>query len=282
MVDTGIYYRISRRHQIVFLVLSHLLKSSINTVILVPKLYIVNCLDMLKIPDNIRSKFKHHCFPAELILSVVYMKCRFSLSYRDLEELISMRDVSVDHATIQRWVYKFISLIADNVKKRRKRVHGSWRVDETYIKIKGKWCYLYRAVDKYGDTIDFLLRKNRNKAAARAFFKKAFRSSGHPHRIVMDKSGANKAAIDDINKEFDLDDQIEVLQVKYLNNILEQDHRFIKKRTNPMLGFKNFNSARKTICGIENIRIIQKGQIIDINNNHNTYQNFCSLMNNCA
>ena len=122
---------------------------------------------MLKIPDNIRSKFKHHCFPAELILSVVYMKCRFSLSYRDLEELISMRDISVDHATIQRWVYKFVSLIADNVKKRRKRVHGSWRVDETYIKIKGKWCYLYRAVDKYGDTIDFLLRKNRNKAAAR-------------------------------------------------------------------------------------------------------------------
>ena len=147
----------------------------------------------------------------------VYMKCRFSLSYRELEEIMSMRGVKVDHATLQRWVYKFAPLISERVKKRKKPVSSSWRMDETYIKVNGNWCYLYRAVDKYGNTIDFMLRKKRDKVAAKSFFKKILRSHGNPDKIVMDKSGSNKSAIDSINSELDEDNQIEVLQVKYLS-----------------------------------------------------------------
>jgi len=118
--------------------------------------------------------FKGHCFPKVVILQAVYFKLRFSLSYRDVEELLSIRGVAVDHATIQRWVYKFTPLIEVAFNKRRKAVGISWRMDETYIKVKGEWMYLYRAVDKEGKTVDFLLTKKRNKPAAHKFLIKAF------------------------------------------------------------------------------------------------------------
>jgi putative transposase len=101
--------------------------------------------------------FKGHCFPKKVILQAVYFKLRFSLSYRDVEELLTIRGVKVDHATIQRWVYKFTALIEAGLKKREKSVGSNWRMDETYIKVKGKWVYLYRAVDKEGKTVDFIL-----------------------------------------------------------------------------------------------------------------------------
>ena len=113
--------------------------------------------------------FKGHCFPKVVILQAVYFKLRFSLSYRDVEELLSIRGVSVDHATIQRWVYKFTPLIEVSFKKRRKAVGMSWRMDETYIKVKGEWVYLHRAVDKEGKTVDFLLTKRRNKLPGHKF-----------------------------------------------------------------------------------------------------------------
>src|SRR5688500_18203861 len=106
--------------------------------------------------------FKGYCFPKEIILHAVYFKLSFSLSYRDVEELLSIRGVVVDHATIQRWVYKFTPLIENTFRKRKKQVGNSWRMDETYIKIKGEWMYLYRAVDREGNTLDFLLTKRRN------------------------------------------------------------------------------------------------------------------------
>ena len=135
-------------------------------------------------------------------------------------------------------------------------------MDETYVKVMGEWSYLYRAVDSNGDTVDFLLRKNRDKAAARAFFRKSFKSNGRPEKVAIDGSAANKSALEELNKNVPEDQKIVIMQSKYLNNIVEQDHRFIKKRTKPMLGFKSFESARKTISGIENIRMIQKGQIL--------------------
>ena len=141
-------------------------------------------------------------------------------------------------------------------------VNGSWRMDETYIKLNGRWVYLYRAVDKEGGTIDFLLRSKRDALAAKAFFTKAFKENGRPDTVVIDKSGSNKAALDSFNRDVLQEEKIEIRQIKYLNNIAEQDHRFIKKRTKPMLGFKNFHCAHTTISGIENIRMIQKGQII--------------------
>jgi putative transposase len=101
---------------------------------------------MLKIAPKHKSRFKHHCSSPEFIMLVVYMKCRFSLSYREIEELLEIRGGKVDHATVARWVYKFTPLIDQKIRKRKRAVSGSWRMDETYIKVGGKWCYLYRAV----------------------------------------------------------------------------------------------------------------------------------------
>ena len=208
----------------------------------------------------------------------VYMKCRFSLSYRDLEEMASIRGAQIDHATLQRWVIKFVPLIDAAVRKRKKPVGNSWRMDETYIKVNGVWVYLYRAVDSLGNTIEFLLRKHRDAAAAKAFFRKAFKYNGYPEKVTIAKSGSNISALKAANQDLPEDKQIEVRQVKYLNNIVEQDHRFIKKRTKPSIGFKSFRSAKITITGIENIRIIQKGQIIESNDNLSTFENFKMLM----
>jgi len=138
--------------------------------------------------------------------------------------------------------------------------------------------YLYRAVDKEGNTIDFLLRAKRDTVAAKAFFRKAFKENGRPDKVTVDKSGSNKAALDCCNTDVLKEDEIVIRQVKYLNNMIEQDHRFIKKRTRPTLGFKNFYSARETISGIENIRMIQKGQIIGQTASQSSFSNFANLM----
>ena len=189
-----------------------------------------------------------------------------------------IRGIKIDHATLQRWVMKFVMLIDERVRKNKKPVGSSWRMDETYIKINGAWMYLYRAVDSLGNTIDFLLRKHRDAVAAKAFFRKAFKNNGYPQKVTIDKSGSNISALNAANKDLPEDQKIEVRQIKYLNNIVEQDHRFIKKRTKPMLGFKSFHSAKMTITGIENIRMIQKGQITGANDNVSVFKNFVTLM----
>ena len=230
------------------------------------------------ISPKLLKYFKGFCSSPEIIMLFVYMKCRFSLSYRDLEELASIRGATIDHSTLQRWLIRFVPLIDQAIRKRKKPNGGSWRMDETYIKINGKWVYLYRAVDSYGNTIEFLLRKYRDAAAAKAFFRKAFRNNGIPDKVTIDKSGSNTCALNELNEGLPEEQKIQIRQIKYLNNIIEQDHRFIKKRTKPMLGFKSFRSARITITGIENVRIIQKGQIIGINDNATTFENFKMLM----
>ncbi|WP_032113966.1 IS6 family transposase [Candidatus Paracaedibacter symbiosus] len=233
---------------------------------------------MLTISTKLLPHFKGFCSSAEVIMLFVYMKCRFSLSYRELEEMMMVRGTEIDLSTLQRWVKRFVPLIDKRVRQHKKPVKGSWRMDETYIKLNGKWVYLYRAVDKEGNTIDFLLRARRDAIAAKAFFRKAFKESGHPDKVTVDKSGSNKAALDSFNKDVLKEDEIEIRQIKYLNNIVEQDHRFIKKRTRPTLGFKNFHSAKVTITGIENIRMIQKGQIIGQNASNSSFHNFLNLM----
>ena len=233
---------------------------------------------MLNISPQLLPHFKGFCSSPSVIMLFVYMKCRFSLSYRDLEEMMMIRGAKIDHATLQRWLKRFVSLIDKRVRQRKKPVNGSWRMDETYIKLNGKWVYLYRAVDKEGNTIDFLLRAKRDAIAAKAFFRKAFKENGRPAKITVDKSGSNKAALDSFNKDVPKEEEIEIRQIKYLNNIIEQDHRFIKKRTRPTLGFKNFYSAKETISGIENIRMIQKGQIIGQNAVQSAFNNLVNLM----
>jgi len=233
---------------------------------------------MFKISGHLSRHFKGFCSSPEVIMLFVYMNCRFSLSYRDLEEMMMIRGATIDHSTLQRWVKRFVRLIDERVRKRKRLVSGSWRMDETYIRLNGKWGYLYRAVDKYGDTVDFLLRAKRDGIAAKAFFRKAFRENGMPETVTIDKSGSNKCALDSINEGLSKAEQCEIRQVKYLNNIAEQDHRFVKKRTKPMLGFKNFQSAKETLSGIENIRMIQKGQIIGQKPNQCAFKNFAELM----
>lgn len=169
------------------------------------------------------------------------------------------RGVSVDHSTINRWVLEYSPQLEAVARTHRKPVGKSWRMDETYIRIKGKWKYLYRAVDKEGKTIDFLLTAKRDRKAAMRFLKKAIKLCGTPKKINIDKSGANTAALNDYNAE--TNSNIEIRQSKYLNNVVEQDHRNIKRKTRQMLGFKSFYSAAKTLAGIELIAMIKKGQI---------------------
>jgi transposase-like protein len=199
-------------------------------------------------------------FPIDVILACIRWYAAYPLSYRHLEEMMEERGVSVDHSTINRWANCFPSLIEKLSRKHKRRVGRSWRMDETYIKVKGVWKYLYRAVDKEGRTVDFLLAAHRDVAAARRFFEKAMRANDAPEKIAMDKSGANKAAIGEINGGMAV--PITVRQVKYLNNIVEQDHRAIKRVTRPMLGFKSFRAAGNVLAGIELMHMIRKGQFV--------------------
>jgi putative transposase len=179
------------------------------------------------------------------------------------------RGISVDHSTVNRWVIHYSPLLEDEFRKNHKRkVGNSWRMDdETYIKIKGVWHYLYRAVDKEGNTIDFMLSKKHDESAVKAFFIKAIGSNGLPEKVTIDISGANKAGLNAINLQlvfFALLGcaimQINIRQIKYLNNIVEQDHRGIKRITNPMMGFKAFDSAEAALSGVELYRILKKYQ----------------------
>ena len=212
--------------------------------------------------------FKWRHFKQDIILMLVRWYLAYSLSYRDVEELALERGLKVDHSIINRWVIDYSSQLEESFRKRHKRPVGiSWRIDETYIKVKSQWVYLYRAVDKEGNTVDFMLSDKRDEPAACAFFEKAIGSSGLPDKVTMDKSGANKAGIDTINLHLvlmfmwgGLFVQLTVRQIKYLNNIVEQDHRFIKKITKPMKGFKAFHSAGTTLAGIELHHMLRKGQ----------------------
>ena len=204
--------------------------------------------------------FKGAHFPQEIILMGVRWYVAYPLSYRHVEELLEERGVPIDHATIQRWVVKYSPLLEAAFHRRKRAVWVSWRMDETYIKVKGEWCYLYRAVDKQGQTIDFLLTEHRDKEAALRFLKKAIRRHGVPEKITIDGSDANEAAIKSYNEEHGTN--IIIRQVKYLNNIVEQDHRAVKRVTRPMLGFKSFDAAQDTLVGIELMHMINKRQLV--------------------
>jgi len=151
-------------------------------------------------------------------------------------------------------------------------------MDETYIKVKGRWTYLYRAVDKHGKTLDFMLSERRDEAAATAFFARTIKNNGWPEKVVIDKSGANLAGLQNMNWLLLIQGWfwlIEILQVKYLNNIIEQDHRFIKKMARPMKGFKSFPSASATLDGIEVAHMIRKGQFAT--KDQSAFQQFAAL-----
>ncbi len=203
--------------------------------------------------------FKGAHFPPEVVLMGVRWYLAYPLSTRHVEEFMEERGVKVDHSTINRWVVKYSPQLEQEFHRRKRPVWASWRMDETYIKVKGEWKYLYRAVDKYGKTIDFVLTEKRDKEAALQFLKKAICRNGLPEKITIDGSEANAAAIKSYNEDHGA--AIMIRQVKYLNNIVEQDHRGVKRVTRPMLGFKSFDAAQSTLAGIELMRMLKKGQL---------------------
>ncbi|EKN3363405.1 IS6 family transposase [Yersinia ruckeri] len=208
----------------------------------------------------IRKAFRRLHYPTGVIAQCVRWYLAYALSLRNLEEMMAERGILVDHSTLHRWVIRLVPLL-DKVFRRHKRTVGRrWRMDETYIKIKGQWKYLYRAVDTAGHTIDFLLTAKRDSAAALRFFRKAIRHHGEPEVVTIDKSGANTAALATLNADKPDEEAITVRQSKYLNNLIEQDHRNIKRRSQPMLGFKSFRRAQTLLAGIELSNMIRKGQ----------------------
>jgi transposase-like protein len=186
------------------------------------------------------------------------------------------RGIAVDHSTVHRWALKLLPVLEKAFRRCKRTVGKSWRMDETYIRVKGEWRYLYRAVDKAGNTVDFLLRAHRDKAAARRYFEKAIGQNGEPETVTIDKSGSNLAALQALNAE--REKPIKIRQNKYLNNIVEQDHRAIKRRTRPMMGFKNFRCARIILGGIETMHMIMKGQMKSSATNQTPAEQFYSLL----
>ena len=214
---------------------------------------------MLVMSEALRKVIKRMHYPLEVMLICVRWYAAYPLSLRHIEEMMAERGVSVDHATVHRWSIKILPVLAAVFRRRKRPVGSSWRMDETYIKVGGEWKYLYRAVDRAGATIDFLLRAHRDYAAARQFFQRAIELHGVPQTITIDKSGANTAAIEGMRA--DSGAGIVLRQSKYLNNIVEQDHRAIKKITRPMMGFKSFRCASILLAGIETMHMIKKGQL---------------------
>ena len=204
--------------------------------------------------------FKGAHFPQEMILTCVRWYVAYPLSARHVEELMQERGVSVDHSTVNRWVVKYSPQLEEAFHRRKRSVWLSWRLDETYIRVKGEWKYLYRAVDKTGQTIDFLLTEQRDEHAAKCFLSKAIRRHGVPATITIDGSEANAAAIRHYNAAYGT--AIVIRQVKYLNNIVEQDHRAVKRVTRPMLGFKSFDAAQCTLAGVELMPMLKKKQMV--------------------
>ena len=188
---------------------------------------------------------------------------RFSLSFRDLEEMMAERNLRVDHVTIWRWVQRYAPELNRRCRPEIRRTNGSWRCDETYVRVAGKWTYLCRAVDSTGATIDFLLSARRDAAAAMRFFQKALRAPAHPRPRVINVDGnpSYPKVITELKLAGKLGRRCRCRPVRYLNNIVEQDHRVVKRRVRAMQGFRAFQTAWRTIQGIETVSMIRKGQV---------------------
>jgi transposase, IS6 family len=207
--------------------------------------------------------FKWRQSEPALILCAVRWYLRYSLSLRNVEELLEERGLGADHTTVWRWVQRYAPEMDKGLRCYLKPTNKSWRIDETYIRVKGRGCYLYRAIDSTGGTIDFLLSALRDADAAKRLFRKALVDRPHPQPRVIntDLAPIYNSAIADIKKDGTLRRRCRHRPVQYLNNILEQDHRAVKRRVNAKQGFREFQAARRTIQGYEAINMLRKGQV---------------------
>jgi transposase, IS6 family len=218
--------------------------------------------------------FKWRHFEAEIILLCLRWYVRYSLSYRDLEEMMLVRGLHVDHTTIYRWVQCYAPELERRCRPHLKATTDAWRVDETYVKVKGSWMYQYRAVDSAGNTLEFLLSATRDAQAAKRFFRRAL---GASHAVTLrvitvDKNAAYPKAFHELKAEGGLAEGCELRQIKYLNNLIEQDHRFIKRLVKPGLGFFSFQTAWRTLQGYEVMNMIRKGQVRGVEKGASTGQ----------
>jgi len=213
--------------------------------------------------------FKGRQFTAEVIPWALRWYLMFPISYRDLELMLLDRGVAVDHTTIFRWIQAYAAELEKRIRPHLRLSNGSWRVDETYVRVKGRWAYLYRAVDSRGQTIVFLLSPKRDAAAAQLFFRKALAQphTVNPRTITVDKNPAYPKAVTEMKRDGEMWRRSRLRQIKYLNNIIEQDHRRIKRLTRPGLGFGGFWTERRTLVGFEAMAMIRKGQIRNIGGN---------------
>ena len=204
-------------------------------------------------------------FPAEVILWAVRWYLQFPLSYRDLERMLADRGVSVDHVSLYRWVQRLAPELEKRMRRHLRPCHGPWHVDETYIRVGGAWRYLYRAVDGSGQTIAFLLTARRDKRAARRFFRRALgrENTRNPRTIVTDRLTSYPGALREMTRDGELWRFVRHRRGRgrWLNNLVERDHRRIKRRPRPMLGFESFRTARRTLVGVEAMAMLVKGQV---------------------
>jgi transposase, IS6 family len=214
-------------------------------------------------PKHRSALFHGRHFGDEMILLCVRWYLQYSLSYRDLEEIMAERGLRVDHSTIARWVLHYAPVLNERLRRHLRRPAGSWRVDETYIRVNGHWTYLYRAVDSAGDTIDFLLSPKRDAVAVKLFLQLALRGGTRirPRVINVDGHQAYAHAIGELKRNGELGRRCRYRRCPYLNNVVEQDHRFIKKRIAASLGFRSVQGALKTVDGYEAMHMIRKGQV---------------------
>jgi transposase, IS6 family len=210
------------------------------------------------------SIFKRRRFPVEIILLCVRWCCKYGISYRDLSEMMQERGVAVDPSTIFRWVQRYAPEVEKRVRRYQGHRSGSWRVDETYVRVGGKWKYLFRAVDKHGQLIDFMLSDRRNTRAAYRFLRKAVRTMRDypPASITTDKLASYPEASRRLKREGHLAHHVEHRTSKYLNNIIEADHGALKRVIRPTRGFQRMKTAYATLKGFEVMRMIRRGPCI--------------------
>ena len=209
---------------------------------------------------SVEALFSGRHFDRQIIILCVSWYISFKLSFRDLVIMMADRGISLAHTTILRWVQRYLPEFEKRWKRYARAVGGSWRMDETYIKVRGRWVYLYRAVDKAGGTVDFFLSRNRDVNAAKSFLRSAMKNTRTPTKITLDAYAASHRAVREMKEDRELPRRVQVRSSQYLNNLIEQDHRRVKQRIRPMLGFKRFDYAVVTLSGIELAEKIKKEQ----------------------